>query len=105
MKIDLSGIPVIDNHCHPFLRGREPEVFAENFCIGLYPVSAENMKSTFYYQQVINALKGFFELPDTAAAEEVIAVRNKYAGENRLEYAHRLFESQNIKGIHSACRL
>ncbi|MDI9242396.1 TatD family hydrolase [Ruminococcus sp. YH-rum2234] len=99
MKIDLSNIPVIDNHCHPFVLGREPEVFAKNFCIGLYPVSEENMKSTIYYQQVINALRKFFNLPETATEEEVVALRNKYAQEDRVNYAHKLFESQNIKGF------
>ncbi len=99
MKIDLSNIPVIDNHCHPFVLGREPEVFADNFCIGLYPVSTESMRSTFYYQQVINALKRFFGLPETATEEEVVALRNKYAQEDRTAYAHRLFKDQNIKAF------
>ncbi len=99
MKIDLSGIPVIDNHCHPFVLGREPEIFAENFCIGLYPVSAEHMRSTFYYQQVINALKRFFDLPEGATEEEVLALRDKCAREDRQGYAHRLLKSQNIQGF------
>lgn len=99
MKIDLSSLPVIDNHCHPFPVGREPKDYERNFCIGLYEVPAEDMRNTIYFQQVVNALRKYLEMPEDATVDEVIAKRNDLALNHRKEYAQKLFKSANIVGF------
>lgn len=99
MKFDLSALPVIDNHCHPFPAGREPAHYERNFCIGLYDVPAEDMRNTIYFQQVINELRRFLKMPENATVDEVIAKRNNLALNHRKEYAQKLFKSANIVGF------
>lgn len=93
--IDLSAIPVIDNHCHPIMSGREPAVFEDNFCIGLFDVPAEDMRNTLYFQMVINELKRVFDMKADATVDEVIAVRTDWAMNRRKEYAAKLFGEVN----------
>lgn len=99
MKIDLSKLPVIDNHCHPFPAGREPAEYERNFCIGLYPVPAEDMRNTIYFQMVINELRSFYKMPEDSTVDEVIAKRNDLALNHRKEYAQQLFKDANIVGF------
>lgn len=99
MKIDLTSLPVIDNHCHPFPAKREPAEYERNFCIGLYPVPAEDMRNTIYFQMVINELRRFYGMPETATVDEVIEKRNDLAQNHRKEYAQRLFADANIVGF------
>lgn len=94
--IDLSAIPVIDNHCHPFLKNREPAVFEDNFCIALFDVPAVDMRNTIYFQMVINELRRFFGMKEDATVDEVIALRNDWAFNHRKEYAEKLFGDANI---------
>lgn len=99
MKIDLSALPVIDNHCHPFPAGREPEHYERNFCIGLYDVPPEDMRNTLYFQQMLNELRRFLKMPETATIDEVIEKRNDLAQNHRKEYAQQLFQDANIVGF------
>ena len=98
MKIDLSSLPVIDNHCHPIALSRETPSFEASFCIGLYPVPDEDMRNSLYFNQVINALRRFLKMPENATVDEIIAARNALArGPKRMEYCKALFEDANIK--------
>lgn len=99
MNIDLASIPVIDNHCHPFPQGREPAHYERNFCIGFYDVPPVDMRNTLYFNQVINALRRYYGLPETATVDEVIAKRNELALGDRKAYAQKLFKDANIVGF------
>ncbi len=96
MKIDLSGIPMIDNHCHPFPKGREPEHFERNFCTGFLNVSPEDMRNTLYFQQTANELRRILGLGQDASIDEIIEKRNEQAIGNRKEYCKKLFEDAGI---------
>ena len=96
MKIDLSGIPMIDNHCHPFPKGREPEHFERNFCTGFLNVPPEDMRNTLYFQQTANELRRILGLGQDASIDEIIEKRNEQAMGNRKEYCRKLFEDAGI---------
>ena len=88
--IDLTNIPLIDNHCHPFPAEHEPERFERGLCIGLNPINSDDMKHTVLYHMMISQLRRFFKLPETASDEEVIARRNKACHEDRVSYINSL---------------
>jgi hypothetical protein len=92
MKLNLSNYPLTDNHCHPFPLNREPVDFERNMCIGLYPVKSENMRNTLYFHMMINELRRFFNLEESVSIDEVIAIRNKNARENRDAYVKSLLQ-------------
>lgn len=95
--LDLSGIPVIDNHCHPFPHKREPEEFERTLCIGLYPVKSEDMQHTVYYQMMLHELKRFFHLPDDTPDADVIAHRNKMRAEDG--YVQELIKDAGLEEL------
>lgn len=97
MKLDLSGIPAVDNHCHPFLYGREPATFERAMCIGLYPVEPEDMRHTIYFHMITNEMRRFFDMPKDTPAAEVIAHRNKVSAENRSDYIQSLIRDAGLE--------
>ena len=99
MKLDLSGIPMIDNHCHPYMAGREPEFFERNLCIGLYPVRQEDMRHTVYYHMMTSELRRFFDLPADTPAPEVIAYREQVCKEDRHGYIQKLLVDAGLEGL------
>lgn len=90
-NLNLSDYPIIDNHTHPFPAKRESADFYRNFSIGLYPVSAENMKNTLYCQMMMNELRRLYQMP-LASDEEIIKHRNKLAFSDRRAYTQMLWK-------------
>jgi hypothetical protein len=57
--LDLSTIPVVDHHCHPWQRGAEPyaaEVYRRLFTEGVDPAIGEGVPETLYYRWTIREL-------------------------------------------------
>lgn len=97
--LNLSNIPLIDNHCHPFPAEREPERFERGLCIGLNPIDPDDMKHTVLYHMMLSQLRRFFRLPETASDEEVIARRNKACREDRVSYVNSLVQDAGLEAI------
>lgn len=97
--IDLSNIPLIDNHCHPFPAEREPERFERGLCIGLNPIDPDDMKHTVLYHMMISQLRRFFKLPETTSDEEVIERRNRACREDRVSYINSLVRDAGLEAI------
>ncbi|MCU6748776.1 amidohydrolase family protein [Faecalicatena acetigenes] len=96
-KLDLSGIPAIDNHCHPFPYGREAKDFERALCIGLYPVESEDMRHTILYHMMTNELKRFFKMDAGASQEEVVKQRNKARSMNT--YVQDLIKDAGLEAL------
>lgn len=99
MKLDLSGIPMVDNHCHPFPVGREPAQFERNLCIGLYPIDPEDMRHTLYYHMITAELRRFFGLPEHTPPDAVLAHRKKVCGEDRRGYIRDLIQDAGLESL------
>ena len=97
-KIELDSFELIDDHCHPFPVSREPEDFARNACIGLYPVESEDMKNTVYYQMLLNELRRFLDMKG-ASDDEVISERNRRAREDRENYTKALYREAGYSSL------
>ena len=105
--IDLSHLPVIDVHCHPFLNAGEmtPERFVNAFSFtgaevpflvegGLAQDQAaaevlEVRRHTLYHRYGIRQLARFFDCEPTL--EAVVAARNKASSENYTDYTRQLY--------------
>lgn len=99
MKIDLSAIPVIDNHCHPFPSARNPSSFERLVTLSLLPQKTESVRSTIVFQMFCAALREYFGLPDTTTTEELIAYRAKLVEQDRRKYFEDMFRDANIIGF------
>lgn len=93
-SVDLSGIPIVDNHAHP-LTYRQPEdaeAFRRTFSEAHSPaVAREHMGWTVYYRWALRQLGRVLGVDPT---EEAILQRRSEA--RLLEYAHRLTNNARI---------
>src|SRR5262249_10903023 len=81
-RIDLSGIPVVDGHCHPLLRdpqGITPEAFLDLFTEGRPGTMREHVRHTGYYRRALGALAERFGVAPTADA--VLDARRRVGGD------------------------
>lgn len=74
--VDLSGVPVVDGHCHPLLR--DPDdlslgTFLDLFSEGRAGTMRDHAPHTSYYRRTVQALAG--RLGVAPAAEAVLAAR------------------------------
>jgi hypothetical protein len=59
--VDLSGIPVVDGHCHPLLRDPaevSPGAFLDLFSEGRAGTTRDHVPQTGYYRRALRALAG-----------------------------------------------
>jgi predicted TIM-barrel fold metal-dependent hydrolase len=76
-SIDLTSIPLADNHCHGIFQSQEPEdltawrgLFTESFDPAM---RSTHVATTLFYHRLIRAMAGFFECEPTE--EAVLAAR------------------------------
>ena len=107
--IDTSALPVVDVHCHPFVR--QGEVTSEQFTntvsfgggstaymtAGGVTVDDEVVgelqrikRDVVYFRHMVAQLGAFFDCPPEL--EQVIASRNKAVADDYLGYVRRLFD-------------
>jgi hypothetical protein len=84
--LDLSAIPVVDNHCHPVLLAQSMDVlsFRGYFTEGSDPGLAEqHVPNTVYYRWMLRQLATFYGCP--ATEEAVLAARRRLDDDSLLE--------------------
>jgi uncharacterized protein len=96
MALDLDGLQVIDNHCHPFDPERETEDFDQYWTVAMDEVPAKFMRATVLYRMVMGRLKKVLDLAPDAADDEVLAERNKRYRADRRAYLDFLFRDAGI---------
>lgn len=86
-SIDLSAVPVVDNHCHGMYRDAAdtPDIpawrrlFTESYDA---PVQREHVATTLFYQRLLRALAAFWDCaPDEDA---VLAARSRSTRDERI---------------------
>lgn len=95
---DLSQIPAIDDHCHPF----EPAPLTWQLLLDSLSLSQRGQVSLrngskLLSRVAVNGLAAFFGCASTA--DEIIAVRNAASAANYAGYVGDLFASQRIGGL------
>ena len=95
MPLDLSHIPVIDHHCHPWLRpGADytPETYRPLFTEGVHPRVAEQVPHTVYFRWAIRELSRVLGCDPTE--DDVLAMR---AGMGHDTFAALLMAEANVE--------
>jgi uncharacterized protein len=95
--VDLSGVPVIDNHCHSVETDQEHDArrWRGHFTESDGPVTADrDVPQTAFYQRLLRAMADWLGVPATEAA--VLAAR---AGRSAAGLAAELFPAAGISGL------
>lgn len=98
MKIDISGIPLIDNHAHPFPAGRQNS-YERNFALSMTPQDPAHVHSTLFFQMCNRRLRKVLGLSQECSLEELLAERAKLQEENRKSYIDFLWKDVNYTGM------
>lgn len=92
--LDLSGIRVVDNHCHPVLLDQQMDAlhFRSYFTEGTDPSLPEkHMPNTVYYLWMLRQLAAFYSCQHIE--EDIMEARNRLDSDTLIE---RLFHAANI---------
>ena len=90
--LDLTSIPVVDNHCHPVLLEQRVEVlhFRAFFTEASGAVFAEqHVANSVYYLWMLRQLAVFFGCQSKSDEEEVLAARNHLDADTLIEHLYR----------------
>lgn len=100
MKIDLTSIPLIDNHAHPFPAGRAASAdYERQFCLSRIQKDPVNVRNTLIFQMLNRRLRRFLNLPENCSVEEVIQTRNALEKQDRKAYIDRLWKDAGYTGM------
>lgn len=100
MKIDLTSIPLIDNHAHPFPAGRAAKTdYERHFSLSRIQKDPINVRNTLIFQMLNRRLRRFLELPEDCSIEEVIRTRNELEKKDRKAYIDRLWKDAGYTGM------
>ena len=78
MKIDISSLPLIDNHAHPFPSGRaENTPYERNFTLSRMPLRHESIHNTLVFQMLSLRLRRFLGLKEDCSIEVLDAERKR----------------------------
>ncbi|GCE24784.1 hydrolase [Dictyobacter alpinus] len=83
--LDLSGIPIIDNHCHPILNQQHMNVldFRGYFTEATHPDFAQkHVQHSIYYTWLLRQLAQVYAC--SAAEEEIVRIHNSMSAEQLL---------------------
>ena len=95
--IDLSGIAILDHHCHTLLRPGAPLVgdgFRRFFAETTDPRMAAHIQHTVFYMRMLRDVAALF---GCASSEE--AVLDLRAAMPPEDYARRLFDAGNFRAL------
>lgn len=90
--LDLTSIPVVDNHCHPVLLEQPGEAlqFRAYFTEASDPTFAgQHVANSVYYLWMLRQLAVFFGCVSKSDEDEVLAARNRMDADTLLEHLYR----------------
>ena len=97
MRINLSTVPLIDTHCHKFVREREPAEFARVVSLSSDPHPIEDDQSMLVYDLLIQRMRRLYQLPVGTPDDEVIAERNRRYDADPAGYAAALRKASGVQ--------
>ena len=95
--MDLSSIPVIDSHCHPFDPSKEDDDFRVYFNMSLWRPPTEVVVDTVVNRKLMRELGKFIGVPTGADQEKIAEARNKQYKADPKGYIQKLFKSNNLE--------
>ena len=95
--MDLSNIPIIDTHTHPFDPAKEDDDFRIYFNMSLWRPPASVVTDTVVTRKMIRELAKLIGAPFGATQDEIAEFRTKLYKSDPKAYIHKLMESTNIK--------
>lgn len=93
--MDLSAIPLVDNHCHPFDPDRERGNLARQFSLALADPRTGSIENTILMKRVYRELGEFLDCDPAPAVVE--RTRRKAYAADRAGYVRQLFTDANIE--------
>ena len=94
--MDLSGIPVVDSHCHPFDPAKEDDDFRVYFNMSLWRPPTEVVVDTVMNRKMMRELGKFLGAPHAADQEQIAKYRNELYKSDQKGYIQRMFKSANV---------
>ncbi len=98
--LDLTGIPAIDSHCHPFEASTStmtPDLLRDSISVSLRGTTSPLNESMLLSRIAIRALAEFLDCDPSY--EAVVATRNAVSGPGYSAYIEDLFASQRVAGL------
>jgi len=100
MKIDLSGILLLDNHAHPFPGGRSSQTtYERNFTLSLTPKNPTDIRSTLLFEMLNRRLRRVLDLPENCGIEEIKTRRKELLEKDRKAYIDMLWKDAGYGGM------
>ena len=96
--LDLSGIPIIDAHGHPFMPTREKKEYSYAYSMCVHGGLADFRYLTSY-RMALQEYKRLFGLPADTSEETVIACRNERASADYPAFVGELYRDAGIVSI------
>ena len=98
--IELSDIPVIDNHCHAVeaLLSTDLATWREQFTESPDPtIGAEHVSNSAFYRRLIRRMRDFYGIDDGSETEEALLAHRAELGTELL--VEKLFRDANIGSV------
>ena len=95
--MDLSSIPIIDVHTHPFDPAKDDADFRTHFIMSLWSPPASVYTDTVVVRKLIRELAKLIGAPLGASQDEIANLRNIFYKSDPKAYTQRLMRSTNIK--------
>ncbi|WP_438496730.1 amidohydrolase family protein [Paenibacillus sp. IHBB 3054] len=99
MTIDISRLPIIDDHCHPFMPTREKKSFDNCFTLSLIPPKGRDTRNTLLFKIVRKEMIQLFGLDPRVTDDELILQRNQRYQANPKEYVDMLFKDVGLESL------
>jgi hypothetical protein len=95
--MDLSSIPVVDNHCHFFNLTCPEQPLHKMLTLSLNSLPDDQLRYSFLYRLIISGLSELLGCPPDE--QSVLAARNDLAKQDYGRYVKNLFEDVTLKGF------
>lgn len=95
--MDLTKLPVIDNHCHLFDVNYKERDLAKILSLSLNNIPEDQLKSTLMYKKTINSLGKFLKV--SGSEDEILAKRHEIMKKDYKKYVSDLFNEVNIEEL------
>lgn len=93
-KLDLSHIPIVDAHCHPFDPAKDEGDFRLHFSLSMWDPVPELTNNTIFSYKTMRELGKMLNVP-VNDFDAISKERDKRYKENPQEYIQKLFKSVN----------
>lgn len=95
--VDLSQIPIVDNHCHSFLPEKEDEAFDQLFNLSMLDIPKLHTEHMLLYRRVVTELSRFLGCANDF--QEVIRIRKEVYGRDKVAYVQKMFDEVGLDTI------